>query len=131
MTTRLKRPSVWRHVGVMIALVAFQGYLGYSAIGGQYGIESQKQMLVEIEELRARSAALQVEMEAYRHRVSLFSASRLDPDILTERARALLSMAHMDDMVVMLDQETGLPISSLSVPSTERQLIDIIEDGVD
>lgn len=115
----------------MIALVAFQGYLGYSAIGGQYGIESQKQMLVEIEELKARSAALQVEMEAYRHRVSLFSASRLDPDILTERARALLSMAHVDDMVVMLDQETGLPISSLSVPSTERQLIDIIEDGVD
>lgn len=115
----------------MVALVGFQAYLGYSAVVGQYGIESQKAMLADIEDLKAQSAALQVEIDAYRHKVALFDASRLDPDILTERARALLSMAQPDDVLIMIDPATGLPVSGLSVPSTERQLIDIIEAGID
>lgn len=131
MTTRLKRPSIWRHLGVMVALLGFQGYLGYSAIVGQFGTESQRAMKVEIDGLKARSASLQAEIDAYRHKVGLFDTNRLDPDILTERARALLSMAQANDVIVMIDQETGLPISSLFTPSTERQLTDIIEDGID
>jgi cell division protein FtsB len=94
---------------VTALLAAFQGYLGYNVIGGQFGIESQKQMTGEIEDLQARSASLKAEIDAYRHRVDLFKADKLDPDILTERARALLNMAHADDLVVMVDPATGLP----------------------
>jgi cell division protein FtsB len=54
MSTRLKRPSVWRQVFLALALLAFQGYLGYSVISGQYGIESKDQMAIEIGELKAR-----------------------------------------------------------------------------
>ena len=112
MSTRLKRPSFWRQLLLAAGLVAFQAYLGYSAIGGQFGVESQKQMQRDIERLQQSTASLGVEIEAYQHRVELFRASKLDPDILTEQARALLSMARAGDIVIMVDPRTGLPKSS-------------------
>lgn len=109
MPTRLKRPSIWRPLALSAALIAFQGYLGYSAWRGQFGIDSNRDMLAQIEELKAKSATLQAEIDAYRHRVDLFNPRKLDPDILTERARQLLNMAAPDDIIVMVDPATGLP----------------------
>jgi cell division protein FtsB len=101
MPTRLKRPPFWRPLALTVALLGFQGYLGYSALNGQFGIESQKQMKAEITSLQAQSNALQAEIGAYRHRADLFNPKRLDPDILTEQARALLSMTHPQDIIVI------------------------------
>jgi cell division protein FtsB len=131
MTTRLRRPSIWRQLLVTAALLAFQGYLGWSAIGGNFGIESQKLMKADIVDLKAQSAALQAELGAYRHKVDLFDPRKLDPDLLTERARALLSMAQIGDMVVMTDPLTGKPTTSLSASSTEIEAMPKIEVGID
>jgi cell division protein FtsB len=104
MPTRLKRPPFWRPLALTVALLGFQGYLGFSALNGQYGIESQKRMKTEIVGLDAQSNALQAEIDAYRHRADLFNPARLDPDILTEQARALLSMTHPQDIIVITDK---------------------------
>jgi cell division protein FtsB len=131
MSTRLRRPSVWRQLSITAVLVAFQGYLGYSALVGNFGIESQKVMRGEIEDLEVQSGALQAEIDAYRHKVDLFDPKKLDPDILTERARALLSMAQIDNMVVMTDPTTGEPTTSLLASSTDNQAMPEIESGID
>ena len=131
MPTRLKRPAFWRHVAVALGLIAFQGYLGYSVVTGQFGIESQDALEAEIDELNAKSGALQAEIDSYRHRIDLFQTTKLDPDLVSERARALLSMAQANDIVVMIDPRTGKPISSSSAPSTAGELTGIIEDGID
>jgi cell division protein FtsB len=131
MSTRLRRPSIWRQLMVTAGLVAFQAYLGWSAIGGNFGIESQKLMKAEIVDLKVQSAALQAEIDAYRHKVELFNPGKLDPDILTERARALLSMAQIGDMVVMVDPKTGKPVSSSSPALAENQSMPEIEAGID
>jgi cell division protein FtsB len=131
MSTRLTRPSIWRQLLLTVVLLAFQGYLGYSVISGQFGIESQKQMAEEIGELNARSAALAAEIDDYRHRAALFTPRQLDPDIVSERARALLSMAHPDDIIVMVDPATGEPIHSSYDALAAEQLSDVIEDGID
>ena len=131
MSTRLKRPSFWRHLALTLVLIAFQGYLAYNVVSGQFGVESNKVMGGEIEELKARSGALAAEIEATSHRVALFNSTRLDPDILTERARALLSMAQADDIVIMTDIRTGKPIVGSSTSSTTDELTGIIEDGID
>ncbi len=89
MSTRLKKPALWRTLLVTVLLIAFQGYLGFNVIGGQFGIESQKQMRVDIETLKAQSADLAAQVDTYRHKASLFDAASLDPDVLTEKARAL------------------------------------------
>ena len=124
MPTRLKRPSVFRQLAIAAVLVAVQGYLGYNVVSGQFGIHSQQQLEAEIEELRARSAALSAEIDSYRHRAALFTPQRLDPDIVTERARALLAVAQGDDLIVMVDPATGKPIFGSSSGSSESRLSD-------
>ncbi len=88
-------------------------------------------MKAEIVALKGQSASLQAEIDAYRHKVDLFDPARLDPDILTERARALLSMAQIGDMVVMVDPSTGKPTTSLQASSTEIEAMPKIEIGID
>ena len=111
MPTRLKRPALWRPLALTVALLGFQGYLGFSAIGGQFGIENRVQILIDIDQLKGKSAALQAEIDAYTHRATLMDSRRLDPDIVTERARALLNMANAADIIVMVDPKTGEPLS--------------------
>lgn len=122
MPTRLKRPAIWRPLALTAALLSFQGYLGFSAIGGQFGWENRAQILLDIDLLKGRSAALQAEIDAYRHRATLMDTRRLDPDIITERARALLNMANADDIVVMVDVASGKPLSGSFDEITEDQL---------
>ncbi|MEO8757471.1 MAG: hypothetical protein ABI398_06940 [Devosia sp.] len=131
MSTRLRRPSLWRQLAITAALLAFQGYLGWSAIGGNFGIEGRKLMLADIGDLKVQSGSLAAELDAYRHKVSLFDPKRLDPDILTEKARALLSMAQIGDMVVMVDPTTGQPTTSSLPASTGNEAMPKIESGID
>jgi cell division protein FtsB len=131
MSTRLKRRSIWRPLGLTALLLAAQGYLGFNVIGGQFGIESQKQMHADINDLKATSSSLQAQIDAFQHRASLFNTSRLDPDILTERARALLAMAGPDEVLILTDPKTGLPISGLSQQSTGTEVSGIIPAGID
>lgn len=131
MSTRLKRPALWRSLLVTLLLLAFLGYLGFNVIGGQFGIQSQKQMRADIETLKAQSATLQAEINSYRHKASLFAAASLDPDILSEKARALLQMAQPDDLIVMTDPKTGLPISGSAAGLTQDQSTATIAKGID
>lgn len=126
MPQRFKRPAIWRPLAVSLALLSFQAYLGYSALNGQFGIESQKTMQVEIADLQGQADALQVEIDSYRHKMSLFSADQLDPDIIGERARALLSMSQPDDVIIMVDPKTGEPYSSSAPELPDIKLTDII-----
>ena len=94
-------------------------------------LHAQLTFLVEIDQLNAKSGALQAEIDSYRHRIDLFQTTKLDPDLVSERARALLSMAQADDIVVMVDPGSGKPVMGSSAASTEDQLSGIIEDGID
>jgi len=126
-TTRLKRPAFWRPLALTVALLGFQGYLGFSVIGGQFGIENRTEILLDIDQFKEQSAALQAEIDDYRHRATLMDPRRLDPDIVTERARSLLNMANSDDIIVMVDRATGKPISSKFNELASDELISIIE----
>lgn len=127
MPTRLKRPPFWRPLALTVTLLGFQAYLGYSAISGQFGIAGRDEILADIEVLEDRSAALQAEIDSYRHRVSLMNPRHLDPDIVIERARALLNMAHPDDILVMVNPDNGKPISGQFVELPANQLTDLIQ----
>ncbi len=127
MPTRLKRPPIWRPLGLTVTLLAFQAYLGYSAISGQFGIENREQIIADIEVLQDKSSALQAEVDAFRHRNSLMNPKHLDPDLVTERARALLNMAHADDVLVMVNPQNGQPVSGKFVELIDSELISIIE----
>jgi len=100
MPTRLKKPSIIKHLAITAVLTAFIAYLGTNAMTGQFGIDSQNEMVADISELGARSATLQAEIDALHHRITLLDPQRLDPDLLSEEARRLLAMAHPDDVLI-------------------------------
>ncbi|PXA98938.1 hypothetical protein DMC47_06210 [Nostoc sp. 3335mG] len=127
MPTRLKRKPFWRPLALAVTLLAFQGYLGFSAINGNFGIESRDTILADIQVLKDQSAALQAEIDSFRHRNSLLDPRHLDPDIVTERARALLNMADANDILVMVDPNSGKPISGKFQELIDSELIQIIE----
>jgi F420-dependent methylenetetrahydromethanopterin dehydrogenase len=52
---------------------------------------------------------------------------RLDPDIVTERARRLLNMANADDVIVMVDPHSGKPLSGKFQELADDELIRLIE----
>jgi cell division protein FtsB len=127
MPTRLKRPPFWRPLALTVTLLGLQGYLGYSAISGQFGIENREQIIKDIEVLADRSSALQAEIDAFAHRATLMNPRHLDPDLVTERARALLNMAHANDILMMVNPSTGKPISGQFEELIDDQLIQIIQ----
>ncbi len=101
MPTRLKKPSVLKQLAMTAALAGFLVYLGANAVTGQYGLVGQDAMRDEVAALEARSATLQAEIDALRHRLSLLDPTALDPDLLSERAHALLSMLPPEDFVLL------------------------------
>ena len=122
MPTRLKRRPIWRPLLVTTALLGVQGYLGYNAVNGQFGLLSNTQLQADIETLKATSFGLKAQIDDYKHRKSLFDPARLDPDILTEQARALLNMGSPEAFLIMVDPRTGLPLSSSPDSSTADEL---------
>jgi cell division protein FtsB len=83
------------------ASLALCGYFAYHAVQGDFGLlawvklDGEKAELTqELEEIRSVRMALE-------HRVSLLRPESLDPDMLDERARANVNLAHPDDITIM------------------------------
>jgi len=102
MPTRLKRPSIIKQLIYTLMLSGFLAYMGYSVVSGQYGVESQRVLKNEIVKLEAKNTRLQEEINNYKSKIALFDPNKLDPDILSERARELLSMVHEDDRIILI-----------------------------
>lgn len=107
MTTRLKRPSIWRKLAIAAALVMFQGYLAYHLVEGNFGVNSQEKYIDQLAQLKVQSAALDQRIEVAQNRNSLLLSERLDPDLLTERARHLLGWSNPNDFIIPTEQITN------------------------
>jgi cell division protein FtsB len=76
------------------------GYFGYHLVEGDRGLAAWSNL---VREVRAAELALDTVREERRrleHRVSLLDQRHLDLDILEERTRAVLGLAHPDDVIV-------------------------------
>ncbi len=77
------------------------GYFGYHLQNGDHGLESRADLerrknVLEGELAGLRDVRLRIERD-----VALLEPESLDPDMLDERARAILDLAHPDDLIMM------------------------------
>ncbi len=78
-------------------------YFAYHAVEGDRGLRSWMKLRQEIATARITEAELAAERGAMERRVALLRPESLDPDMLEERARAVLNLAHPDERVIFLD----------------------------
>lgn len=88
--------------------LALTGYFGWQAMRGDHGIRSYDQQLHLLDEAQDAKKNAIAEQAAWRRRVAGLSENALNRDILDERARAMLNLAHPNDIVVPYDKHDQL-----------------------
>jgi cell division protein FtsB len=101
MVTRRRLRSALTAIGLYIGAALLIGYFGVNAYTGAHGLKAKQDLAQQMDELSRELARLKIERATWEHRVSLLRADRLDPDLLDERARAMLDYAHPNDLVLM------------------------------
>ncbi|MBI4183822.1 MAG: septum formation initiator family protein [Proteobacteria bacterium] len=92
----------------MLGACAF-AYFAYHAIEGERGLLAWLRMTKEIEVAREVLAEIDAERTALERRVALLTPGHLDPDVLDERARALLDLVGEGEIVVPLSPDPARP----------------------
>jgi cell division protein FtsB len=100
MVTRKRLRSFLATLGLYVAVALLIGYFGVNAYTGNHGLRAQKDLDQQIAQSSVELAGLKAERVNWERRVSLLRSNRLDPDILDERARALLDYVDPRELVL-------------------------------
>jgi cell division protein FtsB len=87
------------------------GYFGVNAYSGDRGLKAKEDIDRQMTALTAELQRLQVEHAQWQRRIALLKSDDIDPDMLDERARALLDYVDPDDLVMVV------PAPASSAPS--------------
>jgi cell division protein FtsB len=78
------------------------GYFGINAYTGNHGLKARQDLDQQIADITAELAQIKAEREQWQRRVALLKSDRIDPDMLDERARALLSYVDPREVSVLI-----------------------------
>jgi cell division protein FtsB len=102
MVSRKRLRGVLTALGLYAVAAALIGYFWFHAFSGQRGLHAKHEIDQQLQELTAELDRLKVEKGLWERKVALLRSEGIDPDMLDERARALLNVAHPNDVVLML-----------------------------
>src|SRR6476660_3678632 len=97
MVTRTRLRAVLTALCLYTVAAAIVGYFGLSAYTGAHGLKAKQDLAQQQMNLTRELDRVSAERKSWEHRVSLLKAEKLDPDLLDERARAMLNYAHPRD----------------------------------
>ena len=104
MVTRKRVRSILTALGLYVIAALLIGYFGVNAFSGNRGLQAKQDIDQQMEELSAELARLKVERGQWERRIALLKSNGVDPDMLDERARALLDYVHPHDLTMMLPE---------------------------
>jgi cell division protein FtsB len=102
MVTRRRLRSVLTALGLYVGVALLIGYFWANAYTGNHGLRAKLNLDLQIAQLTVEEAALKAERTTWERRVMLLKSESLDPDMLDERARALLDYADPRDLMLKL-----------------------------
>jgi cell division protein FtsB len=77
------------------------GYFGYNLQIGDHGLKARVDLEKRKQVLAGELAGLKEVRQRLERDVALLRPESLDPDMLDERARAILNLAHPDDLIML------------------------------
>jgi cell division protein FtsB len=89
-------------LGLYAAAALLIGYFAINAYSGNRGLTAQQDIDQQIAELTVERDRLKLERAEWQRRVALLQSERLDPDMVDERARAILNYLHPRELTFML-----------------------------
>jgi cell division protein FtsB len=102
MVTRNRLRSVLNALALYTIAALVIGYFGVNAYTGNHGLRAKQDLDQQIGQLTSELAALKSERSIWERRVGLLKPQSIDPDMLDERARALLDYADPRDLTLRL-----------------------------
>jgi cell division protein FtsB len=102
MVSRKRLRSFLTALGLYIGAALLIGYFGVNAYTGNHGLLARQDLEQQSAELTAELSRVKAERVEWERRVALLKADKLDPDMLDERARAMLNYVHPRDLVLIL-----------------------------
>jgi len=106
MVTRKRLRSITNALGLYAVAALLISYFGVNAFSGNHGLKAKQDIDQQIAVLSGELSRLQVERGQWERRIALLKSDKLDPDMLDERARALLDYVHPNDLTLMLDAKS-------------------------
>src|SRR3954447_15017507 len=102
MVTRTRLRAVLSALCLYTVAALIIGYFGLSAYTRAPGLKAKQALAQQQTSLTVESERTRAERIGLERNVSLLRADNLDPDMLDERARAMLNYLHPRDLTLML-----------------------------
>jgi cell division protein FtsB len=93
------------------------GYFAYHLQSGDHGLEARAKLEGRKAVLEGELAGLEAVRQRIERDVALLRPESLDPDMLDERARAILNLAHEDDLIMLKRRQ---PVPDAAASSKKR-----------
>jgi len=102
MVTHRRRRAILTALGLYLFASLYIGYFAVNAFTGAHGLRAQKDLDQTLARMQAELVELKAQHAMWSRRVGLLRANQIDPDMLDERARALLGLADPRDVTLLL-----------------------------
>jgi cell division protein FtsB len=109
MVTRKRLRSILSALGLYVLGALLVGYFGVNAFSGNHGLKAKQDIDQQTAAMSAELEKVRLERTQLERRIALLKARRLDPDMLDERARALLDYTHPHDLTLMFEPPRPRP----------------------
>jgi cell division protein FtsB len=101
MVSHRRRTAILTALGLYIFAAAFIAYFAANAFTGNHGLRAQQDLDQQMASMQTELGALKAERAVWERRVALLRSDRIDPDMLDERARALLGYVDPRDLTLL------------------------------
>jgi cell division protein FtsB len=102
MVSHRRRRAILTAFCLYVFAAMFIGYFAVNAFTGNHGLRAQQGLDLEYFKMQRELAAIKAERAVWERRVALLRAEKIDPDMLDERARALIGFADPRDLTMLL-----------------------------
>lgn len=109
MVVRTRFRSILTALGLYLLAGLLIAYFAMHAFSGDRGLRAKEDLAAQMAELSQEHGRLLAERQDWERRVALLRSENLDPDMLDERARALLDYVHERDLVLVGKPSAGAP----------------------
>ena len=102
MVTRTRLRAVLTALGLYTVAALIIGYFGVNAYTGAHGLKAKQDLAQQQADLTRELERVRAERKTWGHIVTLLRGDNLDPDLLDERARALLGYVDPRELTLVI-----------------------------